>query len=131
MAKKGDSKSMKETEEVLEYMSKLKHPLKAEIEAVRKIIKGSNKKIAERIKWNAPSYYYIDDFVTFNPRLLEKVHLVFHHPTIAGIKSKLLEGDYKDRRMAYFENMQAVKANKKELEKIISRLIKNIEGRQK
>lgn len=110
-------------DEVNEYMNKLEHPLKAEMEAVRTIIKGANKKISERIKWNAPSYYYKEDLVTFNHRATKQVHLVFHHAAIVKIISPLLEGDYKDRRMTYFKTMAEVKANKKELEKIMNELV--------
>ncbi len=110
------------------FMEKLKHPLKEEIEAVRKIIKGNNKNISERIKWNAPSYHtFGQDFVTFNPRALQHVHLVFHHPYIVDIKSELLGGDYKDRRMMYFKDMNAVKAGKKELQRIIGEMVKKLE----
>ena len=105
-------------------MKALDHPLKKEIEAVRNIIKNSNSKIEERIKWNAPSYYTTEDLLTFNPRATEQVHLVFHHPLIVKIKSPLLQGDYKDRRMVYFKNMKEIRSNKKELERIINELVK-------
>lgn len=108
---------------VREYMEKLEHPMKAEIEAVRKIIKEANEKISERIKWNAPSYYTQEDLVTFNHRNEKQVHLVFHHKEIVNIQSELLKGDYKDRRMVYFDNMAAVKKNKKELVNIINELV--------
>ncbi len=112
---------------VTEFMHKLKHPFKAEIEVVREIIKSTDNEIKERIKWNAPSYYYgNDDMVTFNPRATEHVHLVFHHNCIEKIKSPLLQGEYKGRRMTYFNNMNEVKSNKKELEKIIKEIIKHI-----
>jgi len=118
---------MTDAEKVTDYMQKLKHPLKVEIDAVRAIIKGANKKIAERIKWNAPSYHYKKDLVTFNHRATKFVHLVFHHIAITKIDSKLLEGDYKDRRMTYFHSMEEIKANKKELEKIINELVKEMD----
>lgn len=129
--KKSASKNKKsskstDTEKVDAYMDALKHPLKKEIQAVRAIIKNSNKKISERIKWNAPSYYYKEDFVTFNPRAVTHVNLVFHHPFIVEIKSPLLEGNYKDRRLIYFKNMKEVKANKEELERIMQELIKKL-----
>jgi uncharacterized protein YdhG (YjbR/CyaY superfamily) len=111
---------MKDFEKVNQYMQDLKHPLLAEIEVLRGIIKGVDSKISERIKWNAPSYYYKDDFLTFNLRLNSKVHLIFHHKTIPQIKSEFLEGDYKDRRMMYFENMDEIVARQTELERIIN-----------
>lgn len=122
------TKKLKPTDEeqVNDWMTKLKHPLKAEIDAVRKIIKDCDKNIHERIKWNAPSYYSKEDIVTFNHRATEHVHLIFHHPTIVKINSALLKGYYKDRRMLYLPDMKAVKANKKELQRIINESVQLI-----
>ncbi len=119
--------SSTDEDKVKTYMKILEHPLKAEIEALRKIISGSDKKIRERIKWNAPSYYYGEDIVTFNPRISKHVHLVFHHPFITQIKSELLEGDHKDRRMMYFKDMKEVKANKKELQRIMKEMVAHLD----
>ena len=62
--------------------------------------------------------------VTFNLRDRQKIHLVFHNPQIANVKSKLLEGDYEDRRMAYFADESDVKAKKTALKKVLKDLIK-------
>lgn len=114
-------------DKVMAYMRKLKHPLKVEMETVRKIIKGVDKKISERIKWKAPSYHYNGtDMVTFNAWAEKNIHLVFHHPAIVKIKSSLLQGDYKDRRMMYFNSMKEVRAGKKELQRIMKELIEKI-----
>lgn len=121
--KKAAKTKLTDEQHVTEYMTKLEHPLKAEIEAARSIIKNANSKISERIKWNAPSYYTNTDLVTFNHRDQKRVHLVFHHPAVVQIKSPLLEGTYKDRRMLYLGDMAALKANKKELERIINDLV--------
>ena len=115
---------------VAEYMQKLEHPLKAEIEALRAIIKSANPAISERIKWNAPSYHANEDFLTFNHRMPDKVHLIFHHAKISEINSPILEGEYKDRRMVYFENMEAVVARKAELTSVINRVIDLMQGPQ-
>jgi hypothetical protein len=40
------------------------------------------------------------------------------------VRSKLLEGDYEDRRMAYFADENDVKAKKTTLEKALKDLIK-------
>ena len=113
-------------EKVSEYMDKLEHPLKREIEAVRALIKSVDSRIGEHIKWNAPSYYYKEDMVTFHLRSTEQVHLVFHHPSIETISSPLLQGDYKGRRMAYFKNMEEVRQGEEELKRVMAMLIKNI-----
>lgn len=115
-------KSENKTADVDAFMLELIHPLKDEIEAVRAIIKA-NHKIAERVKWNAPSFFYVEDLATIHVKAQQHVHLIFHHPAIVKVNSTLLEGDYKDRRMMYFENMKEVKAHKKELIKIINELV--------
>jgi len=125
LKKKGSPVSR--TDKVDEFLLELSHPLKAEVEAVRSIIKGVNKDINEEVKWNAPSFNYKGEYlVTFNLRETKRVHLVFHNPQIAKVKNDLLEGDYVDRRMIYFVNMKDIKANKPLLEKALRDLIKLI-----
>jgi uncharacterized protein YdhG (YjbR/CyaY superfamily) len=113
------------TDKVDEFLENLSHPLKAEVEAVRSIIKGVNKDINEEIKWKAPSFNYKGEYlVTFNLREEKHIHLVFHNPQISKVRSALLEGDYEDRRMAYFTDMKDVKAKRSTLEKALKDLIK-------
>lgn len=112
-------------EQVNEWLKKLDPEMKPAIDAVRKIIKTAGPKLNERIKWNAPSYYYKEDIVTFGPvRSNDKVILVFHHPNIVKIKSALLEGDYKDRRLVYFNSLIEIKSGKRELERIIDESVR-------
>jgi len=123
--KKKKGSPFSRTDKVDEFLENLSHPLKAEVEAVRAIIKGVNKDINEEIKWKAPSFNFKGEYlVTFNLREEKRVHLVFHNPMIAKVKSELLEGDYVDRRMAYFADMKDVKAKKALLEKALKDLIK-------
>ena len=117
------------TDKVDAFLRELNHPLTAEIEAVRSIIKGVNKDIAEEVKWKAPSFNFQGEYlVTFNLRDVKRIHLVFHNPQISKVKSKLLEGDYVDRRMAYFADMQDIKTKKPLLEKALKDLIDLISG---
>jgi uncharacterized protein YdhG (YjbR/CyaY superfamily) len=125
MPKKKKGSPVSRTDKVNEFLENLSHPLKAEVEAVRSIIKGVNKDINEEIKWKAPSFNYKGEYlVTFNLREENRIHLVFHNPQISKVKSKLLEGDYKDRRMVYFTDMKDVKAKRPALEKVLKDLIK-------
>jgi uncharacterized protein YdhG (YjbR/CyaY superfamily) len=106
------------------FMENLDHPFKAEVETLRKIIKGTNKEIQEEIKWNAPSFSYRGEYlVTFNLWEKERIHLVFHNPMIPKVKSKLLEGDYDHRRMSYFSDMKDLKSKQAELKKVLKQLI--------
>jgi uncharacterized protein YdhG (YjbR/CyaY superfamily) len=113
------------TAQVDEFMDKLDHPFKAEVQMIREIIKKVNKDINEQIKWNAPSFSYHGEYlVTFNLWEKQKIHLVFHNPMISKVKSKLLEGDYDHRRMTYFSDKNDIQAKKPALEKVLKDLIK-------
>ena len=120
-AKSTDQKQVKA------WINKLEPAVKKEIEAVQKIIKASSSKLSERIKWNAPSYFYKEDIVTFGPYKANKLLLIFHHPAVVKVKSELLEGNYKDRRLVYFKDKADAEKNKKELAKIIIEIIKVID----
>lgn len=122
------SKTENQTAKVDEFLDKLDHPFKVEVQAIREIIKGVNTTITEQIKWNAPSFSYKGEYlVTFNLRATRHVHLVFHNPVIAQVKNGLLEGDYKDRRMAYFADSNDVSAKKAELENVVKELVRLID----
>jgi uncharacterized protein YdhG (YjbR/CyaY superfamily) len=125
--KKTKSAKPSDEEQVNEWIKKLSPAAKTDIETVRKIIKSTSSKLDERIKWNAPSYYYKEDIVTFGPYKTHKLLLVFHHPAVVNIKSKLLEGNYKDRRLVHFKDKADAAKNKKELVRIINELIKTID----
>lgn len=123
-------KNVNDTEGVNLYMEQLDHPLKAEVEAIRAIILKATEGINERVKWNAPSFFYKDeDMVTFMLRAKQHVHLVFHHPYIVEIGSPLLEGDYKDRRMLYLADMETVKQYEQELTRIMQSLTNHIDNK--
>jgi hypothetical protein len=113
-----------DAEKVSDFIEKLEHPLKPEVEFLRKLIRKTDKRIQERIKWNAPSYYIEEDLFTFGPFRNETLLIVFHHPEIVNVKSELLEGEYKDRRLLYLNNKKHVKSSAGEITKIIAELIR-------
>jgi len=119
--------STNKTPKVNEFMDKLDHPFKAEVQAVREIIMNVNKHITEDIKWAAPSFSYKGYMVTFNLWAKQHVHLVFHNPEVVNIKSKILEGNYPTRRMVYFSDMKDVNAKKATLVKVVKELVKLID----
>ena len=119
------TKTTGKTEQVDEFMDQLEHPLKAEVEMVREIIKDVNPEIVEQIKWKAPSFSYKGEYlVTFNLWEKKRIHLVFHNPMIARVKNKLLEGDYDERRMAYFADQDDIRAKTTALQKALQDLIR-------
>jgi uncharacterized protein YdhG (YjbR/CyaY superfamily) len=114
-----------QTVQVEEFIDRLDHPRRKEVQLVRQIIKSVDQGITEQIKWNAPSFSYNGEYlVTFNLRAKDCIHLVFHNPMISRVKSGLLEGDYNDRRMAYFSDRNDILAKKSALEEALKDLIK-------
>lgn len=118
---------MTDTEKVNEYMAALDHPFKAEVEELRSIILGASKKLQERIKWNSPSFYYKKDLAAFHLRQTEYIHIVFVFPYGIIESPGLLEGDYKDRRMAKFYSMKDIKSKKAALEKFVKEWVKLVD----
>ncbi|MGE6260756.1 DUF1801 domain-containing protein [Heyndrickxia sporothermodurans] len=133
---KSAKKSMKLSghQQVVEFMDNLEHPLKEEIEAVRKIILSANKQINEHIKWNAPSFQFEnEDRITFNLHGKGFFRLIFH----CGAKKKdnigqenlfddttgILEWVAGDRAMVKFTDINDVKAKEKKLKEVIIKWI--------
>lgn len=119
--------------EVDAWMRELAHPRKAEIEALRAIIRGANRNIAEGIKWNAPSFYFKDYFATFNPRARDGVQVILH----MGAKVResppgglmitddagLLAWLAKDRASLKLADMQAIASNRASITSIVRQWI--------
>jgi hypothetical protein len=103
------------------FLRDVDHPFKAEIEAVRRIILDASPKLSERIKWNAPSFFYKDDLGAFNLRATEYAHLILLFPGGKGMEdaSGLLEGNHRDRREAKFYSLDDVTAKRRALEKLV------------
>jgi hypothetical protein len=115
------------------FIKNLKHPLKAEVEALRAIILGADNQLLEHIKWNAPSYCFNgEDRVTFNLHAQDKVQLVFHRGPKSKEDSKvkftdstgLLKWVAADRAIATFHNLKEVQASKSALKKVVREWIK-------
>lgn len=60
------------------FMQRLDHPFKADIDQLRKAIKGISPAIREEIKWNAPSFKTEDHFATFKLYPPKSIQLVLH-----------------------------------------------------
>ncbi len=105
------------------FMQTLKHPMKSEIERVRRMILDAHPDIREGIKWNAPSFRTTDYFATFHLRGKDprSIQMIFH--TGAKVKSTaksgvpikdsagLIEWLAKDRCMVTLGGAKEIKAN--------------------
>lgn len=118
-SKKFSPPKAKPEADVAAFTKALDHPLKKEIEAVRKTILAAGD-ISEGIKWNAPSFRTADDFATMHLRSASDVQIIFH--TGAKAKGKVMQGKVadpagllrwlaKDRAMASLGAGAALRAN--------------------
>jgi len=64
-------------------MRALKHPLKDDIESVRRTVLGIDAAVTEEVKWNAPSFRTEDFFATLHLRARDTVQVVLHR----GVKA--------------------------------------------
>lgn len=106
--------------DVDDFMRALEHPLKAEIEAVRAIIRGASPEISEGIKWNAPSFRCGEWFATVHLRSRDAVQVILHlGAKVRGDGAKgvlvedpegLLEWLGKDRASVKLRDMSEIRA---------------------
>lgn len=115
--------------EVTTFMKTLTHPLKEEIEEIRKIILNSHKDLKENIKWNGPNFHFQgEDRITIRIQPPPHLQLIFHRGAKASAKSKqrliddasgLLDWKSGDRAVITFKSMEEIETNKKQLKEII------------
>lgn len=121
------------------FLSKLDHPRKAEIEAVRQIILGVSPQIREGLKWNAQSFRTTDYFATVNLRGRggdERVWLILHRGAKAKDNSAndlkvadpggLLKWLASDRCLVTFEDARDIQSKRAALQAILQAWIRQL-----
>jgi uncharacterized protein YdhG (YjbR/CyaY superfamily) len=111
------------------------HPLKKDIDAVRRIIAGVSPSIEEGVKWNAPSFRATEWFATVNLRAKDKVQIILH----LGAKKRAGQKPFKiadpngllawlapDRALVTLGAGRAITANRKALEAIVRAWLKHV-----
>lgn len=119
--------------EVTEFLDKLKHPLRKEIEETRSIILAADKRLDENIKWNGPNYSVgADDRITMKIQPPKQVQLIFHRGAkvleqpkgkLIDDKSGLLDWKGNDRAVMSFKTMDDIKSAKKALTEIVKKWV--------
>ncbi|MDB5505985.1 MAG: hypothetical protein JWR75_623 [Devosia sp.] len=103
-----------DADKVIAYMAAFTSPLLPAVEALRAAIKSAGPALAERIKWNAPSYHLDGlDMAAMNFHDPAAIRLVMVYPKgLPAASHGLLEGSYPDRRLAYFRSLAEVRSNR-------------------
>ncbi len=74
-----------------DFLADLNHPLKVEIELVRKAILAVDKSITDGVKWNSLSFRTTEWFATVNLRSRDSLQLVLHLGARAGKTTSRIE----------------------------------------
>lgn len=118
-------------DQVAEFLSRLQHPYKSEIEEVRRIILDSVPELTEHIKWNAPSFCHNnEDRITFQLQGKDFFRLIFHagaKKTGKEINKKVLDDTIDflewastDRAMVKLSDMADIESKKDKLKAAIT-----------
>jgi len=122
-------KEANQNKNVTDYLNKLNHPFREEIEQLRNCILTANINLTEKLKWNGPNYCFEDeDRITMRIQPPKQLQIIFHRG--AKVKEQPKEkliNDYSgilswkgnDRAIASFKNMQDIENSKMDLKKII------------
>ncbi len=110
------------SKKVDDFLSGLDHPLKKEMEAIRRLIMEVDPSITEEVKWGGPSFYYKGDIATFSPRVKDQAVLVFHQGEILNGRT-VLEPAPKGKAYAKFSSMAEIKAKSNDLKAVIKEWI--------
>lgn len=134
--KKTAKRSAPAPEDVETFLSSLEHPFKQEILALRQAILGADPRIAEGVKWNAPSFHTSEYFATFHLRAKDGVQLILHlgakkrDTAISGIEVADPNGSLKwlakDRASVKFRDLKDVEARRAAFVALIREWIKHV-----
>lgn len=128
--------SIKQTseEQVAEFLSRLQHLFKSEIEETRRIILASAPELTECIKWNAPSFCHNnEDRITMQLQGKGFFRLIFHtgakktgkeiKKELLGETAAFLEWAASDRAIVKLSDMSDIESKRSKLEAAIIRWI--------
>lgn len=118
------------------FMASLEHPCLQELQAVRRTILSADPRIAEGIKWNAPSFRTSEYFATFHLRAKPGVQVILHFGARKRLPVKardeiadpkgLLEWLADDRASARFADLHDVQAKASAFEDVIRQWIEYV-----
>ena len=118
---------------VEQYLTALRHPLKAGVLQLRAAILTADPGISETVKWNAPNFRYDgQDRVTFRLQPGDRLQLIFHRGAkvradAAGFvfedPSGLMTWAAPDRAVMDFPDLEAVAARQTQVVALVSRWV--------
>lgn len=95
------------------------NPMKPVVQRVREVILAADPRMLECIKWKSPTFTYEGNLASFNPRSKKHASLMFHTGARIPGAFPSLEGSGDTARYMKFADIEAVEAQRAELEAIV------------
>lgn len=128
------TQKLKLNNEVTRFLDNLNHPLRNEIEQLRKDILSANDRLTENIKWNGPNFCFDGgDRITMRIHPPKQIQLVFHRGAkvqkqpenkLINDNSGLLSWKTNDRAVVEFKNMEDISSKRSDLNQIVNKWLK-------
>lgn len=106
---------MNENPEVSAWLEELEHPLKDVIQAVRASFLVADARISETIKWKSPTFMYMGNLASIDPKAKKYVAVLFHRGAEIPGDHPLLKGGGKLARYARFPDLASVERGRDDL----------------
>ena len=105
--------------EVEGWLDDFDHPLKDAIARVREIILGADARVEECIKWKSPTFTFLGNIASINPKTKKKVSLMFHRGADIPGRHPRLTGGGGTVKYMYFADSKDVETQRAALEAVI------------
>lgn len=118
------------SEEVTNFLDKLNHPLRKEIDVLRNLILSSNNLLIENIKWNGPNYSWCgNDRITMRIQPPKQIQIIFHRGAkkleqpqnrLINDETNFLSWKENDRAIVSFKGFDEIENSKTILQRVVS-----------
>ncbi len=105
------------------WFAAYENPRKDLVQAVREVILACDSRVAETIKWKAPTFMYRGNIASFYPRSTKHASLMFHTGASLPDPTGLLEGEGDTSRVARFLDLADLEAKTPALRALIAEWI--------
>lgn len=110
---------MPKSKEVDAWFVRYENPMKPVVQRVRALVLGADKRMAECIKWQAPTFTYLGNLASFFPKSKQHASLMFHEGARIPGKHPRLVGGGGTSRMLKIASVAEANAAKKDIEAIV------------
>jgi hypothetical protein len=110
---------MGRSEDVDAWFATYANPMKPVVQRIREIILAADPRIAECIKWQAPTFTYEGNMASFFPKAKQHASLMFHSGAQIPGRHPRLEGDAAAGRTLKHASVAEANAARKDIEKIV------------